>query len=122
MKQYKTTLDRPHLPQISILDRTFMELSPYMTELEVDRVVEVMNTLAQSKLEDGWTADDAVSQLRLILGSERVYELKAQWSRKNSHLVAKMDNKVKYIRKSDNTIWCGLDETDDPNDYIKIRM
>lgn len=117
-----TTLDRRDTSQIKTLDRVFMELSPFMTAEEVDQVVIFMNTISTSKIEGNWTADDAISQLRIMLGQERVYNLKAQWSAKNQHLIERVDNKIKYVCNRTQQVYDGLDPHDDPADYTVIKM
>lgn len=98
------------------MELMYVELSPYMTEFEIDQVIQFMNTLSTSKFDINPTIDDCETQLRLIIGSDRYDEIKATWKEKNQPLCKRFGTK-KYRRRSDGTLWDGLDDTDNPNDY-----
>jgi hypothetical protein len=117
MKQW---IDRPHLSKNRILDKMTAELSKYMSEFEIDRIVDFMYTIDNSKFDINYTVDDAASQLRIILGSERYEEIKAQWALKNQQLIT--SGVSKWIRLSDGTIWDGLDPHDRIEDYKMVLM
>ena len=55
----------------------------------------------------------------MMLGTERYKELKIQWGKDNQHLLKNVGAK-KFRRKEDNTLWDGLDPSDNPNDYEEI--
>lgn len=114
-----THIDRA-TSRITNLDRMFTELSPHMTEFEVDRCVSYMNTLAASKLEANYTVDDASAVIRLVVGAQRYEHLKTLWAVRNQHLVR--TGKTRYVRKNDNTVWDGLDPTDNPDDYTEVTV
>jgi hypothetical protein len=118
----RTLIDRPHTINNRALDQMVAELSPHMNEFEMDRVVEFMWTIDTSKYDINYTVDDAASQLKIILGSERYEVIKSKWAVKNQHLLNKVETKTKYIHKQTNLVYDGLDETDDPNDYLKLEM
>ena len=116
----KTLIDRVDTTHVRTLDRMIAELSTHMTDLELDRAVDLLNTLAHSKFDINLTVDDAATQLKLLFGAERYEMIKASWSRKNQHLVK--EGRVKYIRLSDGSVWDGLDPEDHPGDYTKVYM
>lgn len=116
----RTTIDRPNTTQLKTLDRMFMELSPHMTELEIDQVIEFMHTISNSKWDINPSVTESATQIKLILGSERYQQVKALWSIKNKHLIT--DGKTKYLRKTDQQLFDGLDESDNVDDYIKLEM
>lgn len=116
----KTLIDRPDTQRIRTFDRMVAELSPYLTELEVDKIVDFMNTIADSKWDVNPSVEDSATQLRLILGSDRYLQVKQQWSAKNQHLIP--EGRTKYLRISDGTWWDGLDPEDNPADYKEIRI
>jgi hypothetical protein len=116
----KTLIDRVDTTNVRTLDHMIAELSPHMNYLEIDRAVDLLNTLATSKFDVNLTVDDASSQLKLLFGSERYEQIKYHWSVKNQHLIP--NGKKKYYRISDGTIWDGLDPEDDPSDYNVIYM
>ena len=118
MKNLQTLIDRPDTTKIRTFDRMVAELSPFMTELEVDRTVEFMNTITDSQWDINPSVEDSATQLRIILGSERYFQLKQEWSRRNQRLVP--EGRTRYRRRSDGTWWDGLDPEDNPDDYERI--
>jgi len=112
-------IDRPSI-SIPNFDRMVTELSPHMSEWEIDRIVEFMQTISASKLEVNWTVEDSAAQLRIILGSERYEQVKAQWSLKNQHLI--QQGQTKWIHLASGRVYDGLDAEDDPSDYTRIAM
>ena len=119
-KQYKTLLDRPfYTGHIKNFDKMTVELSPYMTEYEIDQCIGFMFTLQDTKNDINPSVTDCKTQLELILGKERFLEICKQWNQKNQKWLSVFGS-LKYKRKSDNTYWDGLDESDDPNDYEKV--
>jgi hypothetical protein len=92
------------------------ELSPYMNEFEIDKIVEFMITIQHSKWDINPSVEDSKSQLKLILGSDRFDEICKQWNGKNQKWLTVFGTK-KYRHKVDKTLWDGLDATDNPEDY-----
>ena len=116
----KTLIDRLDTTKIKALDRMVAELSPHLSELEIDRAVDLLNTMSSSKWDINLSVDDAAIQMKMLLGTERYEIVKAKWAERNQQLVK--EGRVKFIRLSDKTVWDGLDETDNPADYKQIRM
>lgn len=116
----KTTIDiasgatqkNPHL------HRMVAELSTYMTPMEVDSAVDLLNTLATSNFDINMSVDDSSLQLKLLLGSERYLHIKEMWTESNQRLLSETPGiSMKFQRLSDGTLWDGLDSSDDPRDY-----
>lgn len=105
--------------KIPHFERLAAELSPLMTQLECERVVEFLNTLTQSRIETNWTIDDAASQMRILIGSERYQQLKTEWSIRNQPLIT---NGQRKYRDRQGRLWDGLDEEDDPREYEIIYL
>jgi hypothetical protein len=102
----KQLIDKPDTANIRPLDRMIAELSPFLTDLEIDDI--------------NLTIGDAAFQMRIILGKERYEQVKLQWALRNQHLIG--EGLVKYVRLSDNTVWDGLDPSDNPLDYKRIQI
>ena len=120
----KQLIDRPHTNHIRNFDRMTTELSPYMTEFEIDQIVEFMVKLKDTKYDINPSIEDSKTQLRLILGSERYEEIVMQWKLKNQQILSSFGT-LKYKNKkdpSDKTLYDGLDDTDDPKDWEKIYV
>lgn len=116
----KTLIDRIDTTYVRTLDRMIAELSPHMNEFEIDRAVDLLNTLASSKFDINLTVDDSSSQLKLLFGNERYEQIKAAWSKKNQHLIK--SGRVKYIRAIDGVVFDGLDPEDNPGEYTRVYM
>lgn len=113
----KLLVDKPDFTHnIRVFDKMTTELSPYMTEHEIDQVVSFMLTIQHSKWDINPTVEDSKTQLQLILGSDRFHEICKQWNSKNQKWLTVFGTK-KYRHKIDKTYWDGLDETDNPDDY-----
>ena len=96
------------------------ELSPHLSEFEIDRSVDLLNTMSSSKWDINLTTDDAAVQLKLLLGTERYEQVKAQWAIKNQQLIK--DGRVKFVHLATGIVYDGLDPTDNPTDYKRILM
>lgn len=83
----KQLIDRPTNTQIRVFDKMVTELSPYMTELEIDAIVSFMVEIQHSKWDVNPTVEDSKTQLQLILGSERFAEICKKWNAKESKMV-----------------------------------
>lgn len=103
------------------LERMVVELSPYMTEYEIDRCVGFCHTISTSQFDTNPTVEDSKGQIKLILGEERYWEVIRQWNTKNQQLL-KENGVRKLKRKCDNTLWDGLDPEDNPNDYEEVYI
>lgn len=117
----KTLLDRPFTNHIKNLDRMVTELSPYMTEIEIDLLVEFMTKISDSEYDINPSIEDSKTQIKLIIGSDRYEEVVWEWKLKNQKLLTSFGTK-KYQHKVDKTIWDGLDDTDNVNDYEVIYV
>lgn len=123
MKTLNTYVDRPLNLNNKVMDKMVAEISPFLNEFEIDKIVEFMWTIDTSKFEVNYTIDDASSQLKIILGAERYEQVKGAWASKNQHLIKQTDaNTVKYRRRSDGLLFDGLDPEDNPADYQQIIM
>jgi len=112
----KRLIDRPHTSHIKNFDRVTLELSPYMTDAEIDVCVNFMDTLQDTKFDINPSVTESITQLKIMLGGDRVDELIMKWKEKNQKLLTVFGTR-KYRHKADKTIWDGLDEWDNPNDY-----
>ena len=115
--ELKLMVDKPTVTSnIRVFDKMCTELSPYMTELEVDQVVSFMLEIQHSKWDINPSVEDSKTQLQLILGSDRFAEICKQWNRKNQKWLTVFGTR-KYKHKVDGTYWDGLDDTDNIEDY-----
>lgn len=115
--ELKLLVDKPVVTNnIRVFDKMCTELSPYMTEFEVDQVVSFMLEIQHSKWDINPTVEDSKTQLQLILGTERFAEICKQWNGKNQKWLTVFGTR-KYRHKVDKTLWDGLDDTDNPEDY-----
>jgi len=100
------------------LERMTVELSPFLNEWELDRVMEFNNTISTSKFDMNPSVEDCVGQFKIMLGEERYYEVIRKWNEKNQPLLKEIGKTMKFRRKVDGTLWDGLDQEDNPEDYI----
>ena len=117
-------IDRPHTNHIRNFDRMTTELSPYMTEFEIDQIVEFMVKLKDTKHDMNPSIEDSKTQLKLILGSDRYEEIVMKWKLQNQKILSSFGT-LKYKNKKDSTdktLYDGLDDTDDPKDWEKIYV
>lgn len=100
------------------MERMVVELSPFMSDLELQACLNFLDNISDSKFDINPSVEDSKAQMRLILGRDRYDELVYRWTEKNQTLLQKTDGARKRLRrKSDGTVWDGLDPEDDPNDY-----
>jgi len=116
----KSLIDRPYNPNIKNFDLMVAQLSKYLNPYEIDLLVDFMDTIANSKWDINPTPSDCASQFRIILGSERYEQVVAKWSLANQPLIK--EGRTKYIHKESGMIYDGLDETDNPHDYMEVTM
>ena len=110
--------------KIDIMNKMVTELSLYMTENELDRCMDFMFTIEDSKFDINPTVTDCKTQLKLILGSDRYDEIVENWKKNNQKLLSVFGT-LKYKSKldsSDRTLYDGLDPTDDPKDWEKVYV
>lgn len=117
----RSLLDRPLTGHIKTFDKMTVELSPYMTEYEIDQCVGFMCKLSDTKMDVNPTPTDCQSQMELMFGKERFLEICKQWNEKNQKFLTSF-GMLKYKHKVDKTLWDGLDETDNPEDYDKVYI
>ena len=110
--------------KIDIMNKMVTELSLYMTENELDRCMDFMFTIEDSKFDINPTVTDCKTQLKLILGSDRYDEIVENWKKNNQKLLSVFGT-LKYKSKldsSDKTLYDGLDPEDDPKDWEKVYV
>ena len=110
--------------KIDIMNKMVTELSLYMTENELDRCMDFMFTIEDSKFDINPTVTDCKTQLKLILGSDRYDEIVENWKKNNQKLLSVFGT-LKYKNKldsSDRTLYDGLDPEDDPKDWEKVYV
>ena len=121
MKQW---IDRPNTSNIKVMEKMSCELSPYMSPIEIDKVVEFMCTISGSKFDINPSIEDSKTQLKIILGEERFAEIVMSWTMSNQKLLTSF-GKRKYKSKidpTDKTLYDGLDPQDDPNDWEAVYV
>jgi len=119
-KRLRGLVDRPmNISHIANLNKMVTELSPYMTEIEIDQCISFMHTLKDTKYDINPSAEDCKTQMQIMFGRDRFLELTQQWGKDNQKFLSVFGT-LKFKRISDGTYWDGLDETDNPNDYEKV--
>jgi len=119
-ERLKAMIDKPIMTdKFRSFDKMVSTLGPYMNMFEVDRCVEFMQAIENSKYDVNPSISDCKTQLQIILGRDRYEQIVTEWKKNNQKILTQFGT-LKYKRKSDNTLWDGLDETDDPNDYEKV--
>lgn len=110
--------------KINIMNKMVTELSVYMNDIELDKCMDFMYTIENSKFDVNPTVTDCKTQLKLILGSDRYDQIVEQWKQNNQKLLSVFGT-LKYKNKkdtSDKTLYDGLDPEDDPKDWEKIYV
>ncbi len=107
--------------KIDIMNKMVTELSLYMTDIELDRCMDFMFTIEDSKFDINPTVTDCKTQLKLILGSDRYDEIVENWKKNNQKLLSVFGT-LKYKGKKDGITYDGLDPEDDPNDFDKVYV
>jgi hypothetical protein len=110
--------------KIDIMNKMVTELSLYMTEIELDRCMDFMYQIEDSKFDINPTVSDCKTQLKLILGSDRYDEIVDKWKSNNQKILSVFGT-LKFKSKldpSDKTLYDGLDPTDNPQDWEKIYV
>ena len=110
--------------KVDIMNKMVTELSLYMTDMELDRCMDFMYQIQDSKFDINPTVSDCKTQLKLILGSDRYEEIVSQWKQNNQKLLSVFGT-LKFKNKldpSDKTLYDGLDDTDDPQHWEKVYV
>lgn len=120
----KSLIDRPDTTNIKVFDRMVTELSPYMTEIEIDLIVEFMTKIKDSKFDINPSIEDSKTQIQMIIGQQRYNEVVDIWKQKNQKVLSSWGT-LKYKNKldtSDTTLYDGLDPEDNPDDWEKVYV
>ena len=107
-----------------VFDKMLTELSPYLTEVEVDKVMDFLVTIQDSKYDINPTVDDVKSQMKLIIGTERFEDVVSRWKNDNQKVLS-VFGRLKFKNKkdtTDKTLYDGLDPEDNPEDWEKIYV
>lgn len=121
-KRLKGLIDRPmNVSHIANFNKMVVELSPYMTEIEVDKCIDHMYILEHSVGDSNPSPDDCKTQLQLMLGSDRFLEICKKWNEKNQKWLT-VFGKMKYKCKKTGAYYDGLDPEDKPDDYEKVYI
>ena len=121
-KPLRGLLDRPmNVSHIANFNKMVTELSPYMTEIEIDKCIDHMYILEHSIGDSNPSPSDCKTQLQLMLGSERFLDICKAWNAKNQKWLTSF-GKLKYKKISDGSYWDGLDPEDNPDDYEKTYV
>ena len=120
MAELKLLIDKPaYVGHIKNLDKMITELSPFMTDIEVDACIGYMHTLRDTKHDVNPSPEDCKTQLQIMLGQERFIELTQQWGKKNQKFLSVFGS-LKFKEKSTGKFYDGLDDTDNPEDFEKV--
>jgi hypothetical protein len=117
----KTLIDRPLTGHIKNFDKMVVELSPYMTEHEIDSCVDFMFKLEHSVGDSNPSVEDCKTQLQLMLGRDRFLEICKAWNKKNQKWLTSF-GKLKYKCKKTGQYFDGLDPEDLEDDYEKVYI
>jgi len=118
----KQLIDKPmYVGHIKNFDKMVTELSPFMSEIEIDQCITFMHTLTDTKYDINPSPEDCKTQLQIMFGRDRFTELTKQWGAKNQKFLSVFGT-LKFKEKSTGQYFDGLDETDNPEDYEKIYI
>lgn len=123
-KTLKSLVDRPGTHNITNFNRMTVELSKYMTDIEMDLCIGFMDTIKDSKWDINPSVDDCKTQMEIMFGRDRFKEMVIKWSMENQKLLS-VFGKLKYKNKkdpTDKTFYDGLDPTDNPDDWEKVYI
>jgi hypothetical protein len=122
MSEFKGIIDKPfYVGHIKNFDKMVTELSPFMTEIEIDQCISFMFTLQDTKNDINPSPEDCKTQLQIMFGRDRFLELTQQWGKKNQKFLS-VFGALKYKDKRDGKFYDGLDETDNVDDYEKVYI
>jgi hypothetical protein len=115
-------MDKPFfVNHIKNFDKMVTELSPFMTEIEIDQCISFMHTLVDTKNDINPSPEDCKTQLQIMFGRDRFTELTKQWGAKNQKFLS-VFGALKYREKATGKFFDGLDETDNVEDYEKVYI
>ena len=121
-KQLRGLIDRPmNVSHIANFNKMVTELSPYMTDVEIDKCIDHMFILEHSVNDSNPSVSDCKTQLQLMLGSERFLDICKAWNAKNQKWLT-VFGKLKFRKKSDGTLWDGLDPEDKEDDFERVYI
>lgn len=122
MSEFLGLIDKPdYVGHIKNFDKMVTELSPFMTEMEIDSCIAYMHTLKDTKWDINPSPEDCKTQLQIMLGRDRFLEMTQQWGVKNQKFLSVFGT-LKFKKKDDGSFWDGLDETDNEEDYVKVYI
>ena len=122
MSEFKGIMDKPfYVGHIKNFDKMVTELSPHMTELEIDQCISFMHTLTDTKNDINPSPEDCKTQLQIMFGRDRFLEMTQAWGKKNQKFLSVFGS-LKYKDKRDGKFYDGLDETDNVEDYEKVYI
>jgi hypothetical protein len=121
-KQLRGLIDRPmNVSHIANLNKMVTELSPHMTEIEIDKCIDQMYILEHSVNDSNPSIEDCKTLLQLTLGSERFLEICKKWNEKNQKWLT-VFGKMKYKCKKTGDYYDGLDPEDNADEYEKVYI
>lgn len=122
MSEFQGIMDKPFfVNHIKNFDKMVTELSPFMTEIEIDQCISFMHTLVDTKNDINPSPEDCKTQLQIMFGRDRFLELTQQWGKKNQKFLS-VFGALKYREKATGKFFDGLDETDNVDDYEKVYI
>ena len=122
MSEYKQLIDKPfYVGHIKNFDKMVTELSPHMTEIEIDQCIGYMHTLKDTKYDINPSPEDCKTQLQIMFGNDRFLEMTQAWGAKNQKFLSVFGS-LKFKEKSTGKFYDGLDETDNAEDYEKVYI
>lgn len=122
MAEFQGIMDKPfYVGHIKNFDKMVTELSPFMTEIEIDQCISFMHTLTDTKNDINPSPEDCKTQLQIMFGRDRFLELTQQWGKKNQKFLS-VFGALKYKEKATGKFFDGLDETDNVDDYEKVYI
>jgi hypothetical protein len=122
MSEFKGLIDKPmYVGHLKNFDKMTTELSPFMTEIEIDQCISFMHTLKDTKHDINPSPEDCKTQMQIMFGRDRFLEMTKAWGEKNQKFLSVFGT-LKFRLKSDGSYWDGLDETDNIEDYEKVYI
>ena len=116
----KQLIDKPmYVGHLKNFDKMTTELSPFMTEIEIDQCISFMHTLSDTKNDINPSPEDCKTQLQIMFGRDRFLEMTKAWGQKNQKFLSVFGS-LKFKHKATGDFYDGLDETDNPEDYEKV--
>ena len=89
MSEYKQLIDKPmYVGHIKNFDKMVTELSPHMTEIEIDQCIGYMHTLKDTKYDINPSPEDCKTQLQIMFGNDRFLEMTQAWGKKNQKFLS----------------------------------